>query len=100
VIDVKVSNDAELDICNGADYYDGREDGLGEYFEASILADLTSLEFLGGTHAIRFGLHSMPAKTFPYWIYYKMMSPEILVVVAVISQFRGDEYVLARLRGV
>lgn len=99
MIDVRVSDDAELDMCNGIDYYEGREQGLGHYFETSVLADLTSLEFLGGTHAVRYGLHRMPAKTLPFWIYYTMVSQESLVVVAIISQFRGDAYVEARLSG-
>jgi len=99
VIEVSVSDDAELDICDGIDYYEGREDGLGEYFESSVLADLTSLEILGGTHSMKYGLHRMLTKTFPYCVYYKMESSEVLVVVAVISQFRGDDYVKARLGG-
>lgn len=99
MIDVSVSDDAELDLCNSIDYYESREDGLGQYFETSILADLTSLEFLGRTHAKMHGLHRMPAKTFPYWIYYRMVAEEALVVVAVISQFRGDDYVKTRLIG-
>ena len=69
MIEVKVSDDAEFDICNHIDYYDGREGGLGKYFESSVLADLTSLEFLGGTHAMKYELHRMPTKTFPFWIY-------------------------------
>ena len=97
MIDVDVSEDAEADICHGIDYYESREDGLGVYFESSILTDLTSLEFLGGTHAMKYNLHRMPSKVFPFWIYYRMESAKSLTVIAIISQFRGDDYVSERL---
>ena len=97
MIEVLVSSDAELDIEIAANYYESKETGLGGYFRSSIIADLTSLEFLGGTHAMKYGFHRKMCKVFPFWLYYELTSPKSVAVVAIIGQRRGDEYVRARL---
>ena len=97
VINVNVSSDAEIDLLNGSEYYESKKNGLGFVFRSSILADLTSLELLGGTHAMKFNLHRKLCKTYPYWIYYRMDSDTSLTVVAIVGQRRGEDYLNARL---
>lgn len=99
MIEVFVSSDAEIDLLDGIEYYESKQQGLGTFFRTSILADLTSLELLGGSHAKKFGFHRKLCKTFPFWVYYRMESESLLTVVAVVGQKRGDEYLEARLGG-
>ena len=99
MIEVNVSGDAEIDLLEGIEYYESKEEGLGLFFRHSVLADLTSLEILGGSHAMMFGLHRKLCKTFPYWIYYRMESSNSLTVVAIVGQRRGDEFLETRLGG-
>ena len=99
VIEVFVSSEAESDIENGVEFYETKNEGLGDYFQASVLSDLASLERLGGSHSTKFNLHRKLCSVFPYWIYYRMESRQSLTVVAIVGQRRGDEYVKLRLHG-
>lgn len=42
MIEVNVSGDAEIDLLEGIEYYESKEEGLGLFFRHSVLADLTS----------------------------------------------------------
>ena len=92
MIEVNVSGDAEIDLLEGIEYYESKEEGLGLFFRHSV-------EILGGSHAMMFGLHRKLCKTFPYWIYYRMESSNSLTVVAIVGQRRGDEFLETRLGG-
>jgi hypothetical protein len=41
---------AKNDIIDGYHYYEGKEEGLGNYFLINIYGDIESLRLFGGTH--------------------------------------------------
>lgn len=69
-MNVLVSGDAERDILDGIAFYGAYGPDVGNYFYLSILADLQALSVFGGVHSKRSGYHCMPAKRFPFAIYY------------------------------
>lgn len=71
-MNVQLSDDAEVDLAVGIDFYGGNGPEVGQHFLNSLLSDLRALEILGGVHPRRFGYHCMPAKRFPYAIYYSI----------------------------
>ena len=51
---------------------------------------------LGGMHEKRFGYHCMPAKRFPYAVYYYIGKNEVLVV-AILDERRDPDWIQRRL---
>jgi hypothetical protein len=67
---VVILEDAAADLEAGRQFYESREQGVGDYFVQSLLSDLDSLVLYGGIHRRHFGLHRMLSKRFPFGIYY------------------------------
>jgi hypothetical protein len=67
---VVVLSEVAQDLNNGKDFYDQNEPGVGDYFWDSLMADIKSLISYSGIHPIKNGYYRMPAKRFPYYIYY------------------------------
>lgn len=93
---VELSDDAEQDLLVGIAFYDQQEKGVGDYFLNAMASDLRSLSVLGGVHAIRFEYHCMPAKRFPYAIYY-FMNDDVVRVVAILDERRNPDWIKDRL---
>ncbi|HAN99413.1 MAG TPA: hypothetical protein DCQ98_19220 [Planctomycetaceae bacterium] len=93
---VLVSLEAQSDLVDGIAFYDANGSDVGDYFRHAILADLQSLSIFGGVHAKRFGFHCMPAKRFPFAIYYEVALGEVRVV-AVLDERRDPNWIEARL---
>lgn len=83
---IKLSTIAENDLVNGFWFYGNQESGIGEYFRSSVKADIDSLKVFAGIHPIVHGYHRMICKTFPYNVYYRMVSEHRVEVIAVIAQ--------------
>ncbi len=49
--------EARGDILDGASFFDGQRDGLGDYFIDCIFNDLRELETQVVLHEVVFGLH-------------------------------------------
>jgi hypothetical protein len=94
---VKLSSDAERDIAEGHEFYEGQSIGLGSYFRDCIVADIESLSFHGGIHQMSYGYHRMLAKRFPFAIYYER-DREIITVVAVLDARRNSSWTRDRLK--
>jgi len=60
------------DLEKGRDFYEEREEGLGEYFMDSLFSDIDSLALFGGTHSMRWGYYRLLSKRFPYAVYYRV----------------------------
>lgn len=72
---------------------------MGDYFLASLRADLTSLGIFAGIHAKPFlDVHRALAKRFPYAIYY-FVDGEVVTVLAVLDGRRDPEAIRNALRG-
>ena len=95
--DVVVLDEVTHDLIDGKLFYDESEVGIGTYFQDSIVADVESLFIYGGVHSKIFGFYRMPAKRFPYAIYYHVLN-EIAIVVAVLPMRRNPGWVKDKLR--
>ena len=52
---VDISSDAEEDLIEGYWFYERQSPGLGDYFRSCLIADIDSLAYYGGIHAIEYG---------------------------------------------
>ncbi|SMP47350.1 hypothetical protein [Desulfonatronum lacustre] len=86
------------DLVDGKHFYDFIEPGVGDYFWDSIMADMKSLLLYGGIHQRMHGLYRMPAKRFPYSIYYTMEQSNVYVV-AVLPMRRSPHGIVQTLTG-
>jgi len=93
---VLVSVEAEADIIDGIAFYEAKGQEVGNYFYLSIMADLHALAVFGGIHSKRFGYHCMPAKRFPFAIYYSI-ADDTVHVVAILDERRDPDWVNQRL---
>jgi hypothetical protein len=82
--EVIILDEAAHDLEKGRDFYDKREYGVGEYFVASLISDITSLRLYAGIHGRYFGFLRMLSKRFPFCIYYYMES-SFAIVIAVLD---------------
>ncbi len=77
---ISITESAADDIAGGYLFYEQQFPGLGDYFEASIFADLRSLVIYAGMHEIHFDLYYRKiAAKFPYAIYYTVENDVIRV---------------------
>ncbi|MFZ2448900.1 MAG: hypothetical protein WAW36_00070 [Methylovulum miyakonense] len=57
-----------FDLQQGKDFYEANQEGIGDYFFDSVIADIESLRLYAGIHSKQFGLYRMLAKRFPFAI--------------------------------
>ena len=69
---VQLLDQAELDLRDGIRFYESQGEGLGDYFEVSLLSDAESLRLYAGIHPREHGFHKLLSKRFPYAIYYRV----------------------------
>jgi hypothetical protein len=89
---VVVLEDAADDIEAGRTFYELQETGVGDYFTASILADLSSLVLYAGIHRLHFGFHRMLSKRFPFAIYYQIEG-DVSYVYAILDMRRDPLWI-------
>lgn len=85
--DVFILKEAVDDLRIGKIFYDQIQDGIGNYFWDSLVADMESLLIYGGVHGKKQGYYRMLARRFPYAVYYEVEN-EIARVVAVLPMRR------------
>ena len=85
------------DLNEGKDFYDQRQEGVGDYFWDSLVSDIESLIIYAGIHIKRYGLHRMLAKRFPYAIYYEIKD-DIAYVVAVLPMRRDPLWIKGKIK--
>lgn len=77
---IVITGSAADDIAEAYLFYDEQYPGLGDYFEASIVADLRSLVLYAGIHEVHFNAYYRKiASRFPYVIYYTVEGDEIRI---------------------
>lgn len=67
---VKLRDEAQVDLLEGAWFYEKKNDGLGERFIGFVQAELFQLVDNHGIHERVFGLHRKLVDRFPFAIYY------------------------------
>jgi plasmid stabilization system protein ParE len=72
--------EAVEDLEEARRFYEEREAGIGEYYLASLLADIESLALFHGIHSRQHGCLRMLASRFPFGIYYVEAEHETRVV--------------------
>ncbi len=95
--DVVALDEVTFDLADGKSFYDENEKGVGTYFLDSMVADIESLFVYAGVHSKVFGFYRMPAKRFPYAIYYHILN-EVAIVVAALPMRRSPVWVKGKLK--
>jgi hypothetical protein len=95
--DVVALREVADDLKDGREFYDRQEEGIGDYFFDSLIADLNSLHLYGGIHVRKFGYHRMLSRTFPFAIYYDVEG-DVAKVVAVLDMRRDPAWIRRKLQ--
>lgn len=95
---IQISQDALNDLNEGFRFYECQEPGLGDYFRASLQAEIESLKIFAGMHRADYrDYHRLICKTFPFAIYYTC-DDDVAIVWAVIDCRRDPAWIRERLR--
>lgn len=85
------------DLVQGQAFYERQGEGLGNYFEESLSAEIDSLRLYAGIHALAYGYHRMLCAKFPFAVYYDVVGDQIRVR-AVLDCRRDPKRIVNRLR--
>lgn len=84
MIRIIISEDAFTDLHDGFDFYEHQQPGLGDYFSSQLRADIDGLKITAGIHRQQHrDLHRLLSRKFPYSIFYRFTSEEVLVLAVV-----------------
>ena len=85
------------DLLRGREFYQRQGEGLGDYFEEALEADIDSLRLFAGIHPTVCGYYRMLAAKFPYAVYYEIVAEQIRVR-AVLDCRRDPKWIYSRLQ--
>lgn len=95
---VQVLPSARRDLLDGYEFYRHEREDVARHFLSSVSADITSLEVYGGIHpTIDDDMHMMPARRFPFAIYYRVQGGAV-TIYAVLDCRRNPEWIRRRLK--
>ena len=94
---IRILRTALDDLAGAREFYERQQEGLGEYFLDSLIAEIDSLAFYGGIHPIREGFHRVLNRRFPFAVYYRQMENEV-IVFRVLDCRRDPRWMRAQLR--
>jgi plasmid stabilization system protein ParE len=86
---IRILDSALEDLDRGRRFYERQGEGLGAYFADSLFSEIDSLALFGGIHTKVFGFHRLIARRFPYAVYYRMESENLVVVWRVLDMWRA-----------
>ena len=86
--DVTMLEEAVEDVLIGKQFYEENEEGVGAYFSASALADITSLSIYAGIHSSHFAYFRLLMKRFPFAVYYQKEQNRVEVIA--VLDMRGN----------
>ena len=91
--------EAKLEMQEAFQWYEGRQEGLGDDFTAEVEKALDRLLVAPTSFGIVFrGMRRMAVKRFPYGVYY-LVRDELVLIVAVFHSRRNLARLRRRLRG-
>ena len=93
---VVVLDEAAEDLEAGKAFYDSREQGIGDYFIDSLLADIDSLQIFAGIHSVHFGFYRLLSRRFPFAVYYDIEG-NIARVATVLDMRKDPAWIRAEL---
>ncbi len=88
---VRILDSALHDLDRGRMFYDRQGEGLGAYFLDSLFSEIDSLVLFAGIHRKVFAFHRLLARRFPYAVYYRMESVEVVVIWRVLDLRQAPE---------
>jgi hypothetical protein len=94
---VQILQGASQDLLDGFRFYEGQEEGLGEYFIDGLSSDIDSLELYAAMHPRQMGYHKLLSKRFPYAIYYRVEG-DVAFVHAILDCRQDPSRIRKRLR--
>jgi hypothetical protein len=95
--EVRISEDALADLDDGFWFYEALEEGLGEYFRSSLVADIERLKISAGIHPVVYqNYHRLLSRVFPFGIFYTLEESGA-IVWAVIDLRCDPEWIRDRL---
>ena len=62
---IVILRSAVVDLAQVHDFYEQQGEGLGDYFDESLTADIDSLRLYAGVHVLAHGYHRMLSDRFP-----------------------------------
>ncbi len=95
---LQILDTAREDLVEGFGFYEGGEQGIGDYFLACLYSDIESLRVFGGIHRrVYKNLHRSLSKRFPFAIYYTV-EDDTLLVRAILDCRRNPSWIRSRLK--
>lgn len=91
MIRIRLLDSALEDLDRGRKFYERHGEGLGAYFLDSLFAEIDSLILYRKLHRRVFGYHRILAKRFPYAVYYRMDSEDLVLVYRVLDMRQAPE---------
>lgn len=88
---IRLITEARQDMLAGKAFYDRQQQGIGDYFWDSLLADMESLHIHAGVHQQFYGYYRVLSKRFPYALYYQL-SPRHITIVAILPVRRNPAW--------
>ena len=94
---IEILDQAELDLIDGARFYEDQQAGLGSYFLANLYADIESLRIHAGVHRKAYKhYHRLLSHRFPFAVFYTLKGGTVFIQ-AVLDCRRDPAWVRKRL---
>ena len=95
---VEILSEAWDDLREGAEFYNGQADQLGERFMDEMIAQIQQLTRRHGTHSQRFDHFFALADVWPWAMYY-VIEGDSIIVTAVLDCRRDPSWIAQRVAG-
>ncbi len=94
---IQISEDALQDLNDGFRFYEAQGAGLGDYFAASLKADIENLKTSADVHRVVFeDYQRVLSRVFPYGIFYTLESDNV-TIWAILDLRRDPEWIRRQL---
>ncbi len=90
---IQISKEAFQDLEDGFHFYELQKSGLGDYFSASLQADIERQKNSAGIHSIAYrDYNHVVSNVFPFGIFYTDES-DIVIVWTIVDMRRDPEWI-------
>ncbi len=95
---LRIEAAARNDLIEGYHFYEDSEEGVGDYFLATLYSDIESLRIFGGIHRKEYkDLYRALSRKFPFAVYYTLENEEV-VVRAIFDCRRDPSWIRNRIK--
>lgn len=94
---IRFLDEAHRDLKAGRVFYNHLQQGVGTWFNDSVLADIESLYLYAGIHTRHRGHFRLLAKRFPYAVYYDV-DAQYITIVAILPLRRDPGWITGQLK--